>query len=127
MLQKPPYHLFISDNDDDNDHDNNLRYTSLKDVISSSDGFGSFISNNNNNQHCVPSSSQEGFEIDSSNIAISNELVKRAASMYLQSSMYLQPSMISAPDTNWFERFCLKAVNAVDCLRPFYRIFAWSS
>ncbi|VVB12603.1 unnamed protein product [Arabis nemorensis] len=119
MLQKPPF-LFISD---DNDH-RNLRYTSLKDVISSSDGFGSLFCHH---QHCVPS--QEGFllsEMDSSNIAIRNELVKRAASMYLQSSM-----IVTAPDTNWFQRFCLKAkhqaVAAVDCLRPVYRIFARSS
>ncbi|KAJ4881037.1 Uncharacterized protein Rs2_38092 [Raphanus sativus] len=112
MLQKPPF-LFISD---DNEH-NNLRYTSLKDVISSSDGFGSFFS------HSVPS--QDGIllsEMDSSNIAIRNELVKRAASMYLQSSM-----IVSAPDTNWFQRFCLKAKHAVDCLRPVYRIFSRSS
>ncbi|KAG2291336.1 hypothetical protein Bca4012_007291 [Brassica carinata] len=112
MLQKPPF-LFISD---DNDH-NNLRYTSLKDVISSSDGFGSFFC------HSVPS--QDGVllsEMDSSNIAIRNELVKRAASMYLQSSM-----IVSAPDTNWFQRFCLKAKHAVDCLRSVYRIFSWSS
>ncbi|KAL1222926.1 hypothetical protein V5N11_013397 [Cardamine amara subsp. amara] len=120
MLQKPPY-LFISD---DNDHDN-LRYTSLKDVISSSDGFGSFF--NCHHQYCIPS--QEGiilFDMDSSNIAIRNELVKRAASMYLQSSM-----IVIVPDTNWFQRFCLKAkhqaVAAVDCLRPVYRVFAWSS
>ncbi|XP_010517539.1 PREDICTED: uncharacterized protein LOC104792965 [Camelina sativa] len=117
MLQKPPY-LFISE---DNDH-NNLQYTSLKDMISSSDGFGSFFSPS---QHCLPSS-QDGFllsEMDSSNIAIRNELVKRAASMYLQSSM-----VVIAPDTNWFRRFCLKAkhqaVAAIDCLRPVCRIFA---
>ncbi|KFK28512.1 hypothetical protein AALP_AA7G006300 [Arabis alpina] len=120
MLQKPPF-LLISD---DNDH-SNLRYTSLKDVISSSDGFGSLFSHHQ--QQCLPS--QEGFllsEMDSSNIAISNELVKRAASMYLQSSM-----IVTTPDTNWFQRFCLKAkhqaVAAVDCLRPVYRIFARSS
>lgn len=116
MLQKPPL-LFLSDDNDDN----NLRYTSLKDVISSSDGFGSLFCHHNQ-----PVPWQEGFllsEMDSSNIAIRNELVKRAASMYLQSSM-----IVSAPDTNWFQRFCLKAkhqaVAAVDCLRPFYRIFA---
>lgn len=120
MLQKPPF-LFLSD---DNDH-NDLRYTSLKDVISSSDGFGSLFYCHP--QHSVPS--QDGFflsEMDSSNIAIRNELVKRAASMYLQSSM-----IVIAPDTNWFQRFCLKAkhqaVAAVDCLRPVYRIFARSS
>lgn len=118
MLQKSPF-LFISD---DNDH-TNLRYTSLKDVISSSDGFGSLFCHH---QHYVHS--QEGFllsEMDSSNIAIRNELVKRAASMYVQSSM-----IVSTPDTNWFQRFCLKAkhhaVAAVDCLRPVYRIFARS-
>ncbi|KAG7620951.1 hypothetical protein ISN44_As04g019000 [Arabidopsis suecica] len=119
MLQKSPY-IFISDDNDQN----NLQYTSLKDVISSSDGFGSLFCHP---QYSVPS--QDGFllsEMDSSNIAISNELVKRAASMYVQSSM-----IVIAPDTNWFQRFCLKAkhqaVAAIDCLRPVCRIFARST
>ncbi|KAF3529806.1 hypothetical protein DY000_02037336 [Brassica cretica] len=60
-------------------------------------------------------------EMDSSNIAIRNDLVKRAASMHLQSSM-----IVSAPYTNWFKNFCLKAKHqAVDCLRPVYRILTF--
>ncbi|CAN7109133.1 unnamed protein product, partial [Brassica rapa subsp. narinosa] len=60
-------------------------------------------------------------EMDSSNIAIRNELVKRAASMRLQSS-----TIVSATDTNWFKNFCLKATHqAADCLRPVYRILTF--
>ncbi|CAF2069594.1 unnamed protein product [Brassica oleracea var. botrytis] len=63
-----------------------------------------------------------GLEMDSSNIAIRNELVKRAASMHLQSSM-----IVSAPDTNWFKSFCLKAKHqAIDSLRPVNRILTFS-
>ncbi|KAH0855639.1 hypothetical protein HID58_004011, partial [Brassica napus] len=81
---KPPF-LFIFDLND-------LWYTSLNDLISSSDGF-----------------------------AIRNELVKRAASMRLQSS-----TIVSATDTNWFKNFCLKAKHqAAACLRPVYRILTF--
>ncbi|RID78097.1 hypothetical protein BRARA_A00951, partial [Brassica rapa] len=95
---KPPF-LFIFDVND-------LWYTSLKDLISSSDGFGSLFLL---------------LEMDSSNIAIRNELVKRAASMRLQSS-----TIVSATDTNWFKNFCLKAKHqAAACLRPVYRILTF--
>ncbi|CAN6912938.1 unnamed protein product, partial [Brassica oleracea] len=84
-------------------------------------GFGSLFFTTNT----VPLQSQGRFlllEMDSSNIAIRNELVKRAASMHLQSSM-----IVSAPDTNWFKSFCLKAKHqAIDSLRPVNRILTFS-
>ncbi|KAH0941282.1 hypothetical protein HID58_000919, partial [Brassica napus] len=93
---KPPF-LFIFDLND-------LWYTSLNDLISSSDGFGSLFFTTYNHK-----------------AAIRNELVKRAASMRLQSS-----TIVSATDTNWFKNFCLKAKHqAAACLRPVYRILTF--
>jgi hypothetical protein len=60
---------------DDQDH----RYTSLKDIILSSPP----NSSSNNNQEGI------NHDFDSSNITISNHLVKRAASAYLQSAAIL--------------------------------------
>lgn len=59
-------------------------YTSLKDIMENSSSKNSLLCyegmNNNNNNHEM---------FDSSNISIRNELVKRAASVYLQSAALL--------------------------------------
>ncbi|XP_010538547.1 PREDICTED: uncharacterized protein LOC104812865 [Tarenaya hassleriana] len=117
MLQEQPSSNPIQISDEDDSDDDDIRYTSLRDVISRSSV--SFLHQRN--------SSLEGLfppeMMDYSNIAIRNELVKRAASVYLNSSM-----VVVVPDLNWFQRLSLKAKHlvfvAVACLRPAYRLFA---
>ncbi|KAI4295476.1 hypothetical protein L6164_035521 [Bauhinia variegata] len=80
------------------------QYTSLKDIISNSPTRSSIL--------------YEGNEFDSSNISIRNELVKRAASYYLQSAVFLP-----ARNPNYFVVFWEKLKSkAASC--PCWRVFA---
>lgn len=72
---------------DSADIDEDHQYTSLKDIILNSPPKNSMIN-------------QEGNDFDSSNIAIKNQLVKHAASAYLQSAVVL-----ASQNQNYFVRF----------------------
>ncbi|ONK67317.1 uncharacterized protein A4U43_C06F18890 [Asparagus officinalis] len=66
------------------DHQSDVKYTSLKDVFSAADP-------------PVARRNSSVLDINSSTISIKNQLVKHAASAYLQSA-----AIIAARDQNWF-------------------------
>jgi hypothetical protein len=70
----------------ESDIDNDHRYTSLKDVIL--------------NSPTSSATNQDGYDFDCSNITIRNQLVKHAASAYLQSAMVL-----ASQNQNYVMRF----------------------
>ncbi|GAV75024.1 hypothetical protein CFOL_v3_18504, partial [Cephalotus follicularis] len=95
-------------------NDELIGYTSLKDIILSSSP----------PQYAI----QEGSDFDSSNITIKNQLVKSAASAYLQST-----AVLANRNQNCFAKFWRKLKNMVassscwnvhSCFRPIYRFFA---
>ncbi|XP_026390210.1 uncharacterized protein LOC113285594 [Papaver somniferum] len=87
----------------DIDIDGDLRYTSLKDIIPDSPS--------------TPMSLNSDGNFDSSNISIRNQLVKQAASAYLQSAMIL-----GSPNQSWVGRVRRKIHNKAACF-SLWRIY----
>ncbi|WCJ27434.1 hypothetical protein M5689_009179 [Euphorbia peplus] len=93
----------------EHEEQNSHRYTSLKDIIV------------NSSQNLAASSTAETYDlIDPSNIMIRNQLVKHAASAYLQSA-----AVLVSRNQNWFMRFWEKlkfrVSNVCDPLTAIYR------